>query len=122
MGKASHRTRVKDYLVVRRLQESGMTVIQISRETGLSSKRIYELQKALMDKILNEDQKKSLQGARQLARELSSGCITAATLSGRMGGMMESRLACRCVRELGREYREIRKKLGHTMRGGMSRL
>lgn len=46
MGKASHRTRVKDYFAVRRLQESGMTVIQISRETGLSSKRIYELQKA----------------------------------------------------------------------------
>lgn len=111
MGKASHRTRVKDYLAVRRLQESGMTVIQISRETGLSSKRIYELQKARMDKILNEDQKKSLRGARQLARELSSGCITAATLAGRMGGMMESRLVCRCVRELGRKYREIRKKV-----------
>lgn len=111
MGEAPHRTKVRDYFTVRHMRDAGMRIVDISKETGLGSQKIYRLQNTRMDRLLNKDQKECLRHARELARIMSSGIITPETLAKRMEGKLKSSLVHRCVRALAAKYKELRKKV-----------
>ena len=88
-----------------RIVTSGYVGIdEISRETGLCPTKIYRPQKIRLDKLLNKDQKACLRHAGELARHISSKCITPGTLVKKMDGKLKSSLVCRCVRELVKKY------------------
>lgn len=111
MGEAAHRTRVREYFTVREMRDAGMRIDEISRETGLCPTKIYRLQKMRLDKLLNKDQKTCLRHAGELARHISAKCITPEALAKRMEGKLKSSLVCRCVRELVKKYKELRKEV-----------
>lgn len=111
MGEAVHRTKVKDYFRVRHMRDAGMRIEDISKETGLASRKIYRLQNTRMDRILNKDQKVCLRHIRELARIVSSGIITPASLAKRMEGKLKSSLVYRCVHGLVKKYKELRRKV-----------
>lgn len=111
MGEAPHREKVRDYFTVRRMQDEGMTLQQISESTGMPSTKVRRLQLTPMNKLLNKDQKACIRHARMLAQTVSGGCITPKSLVGRMEGKLKSSLICRCVRELTRKYKELRQQI-----------
>ena len=111
MGEAAHRKRIKDYFTVREMRDAGMRIDQISRETGLCSTKIYRLQKTRLDKLLNKDQKECLRHAGLLAHYISAKCITPEVLVRKMEGKLKSSLVCRCVRELVKKYKDLRKEI-----------
>ena len=111
MGEAPHRAKVRDYFTVRHMRDAGMRIEDISKETGMTSRKIYRLQNTRMDRLLNKDQKECLRHARDLSRIVSSGIITPSTLAKRMEGKLKSNLVHRCVHTLVEKYKELRKKV-----------
>ena len=111
MGEAAHRTRLKDYFTVREMRDAGMRIDDISRETGLYPTKIYRLQNVRLDKLLNKDQKACLRHAGELAHHISEKCITPEALVKKMEGKLKSSLVCRCVHELVKKYKELRKEV-----------
>lgn len=93
------------------MRDAGMRIEDISKETGLASQKIYRLQNTRMDRILNKDQKECLRHIRELARMVSSGIITPASLAKRMEGKLKSCLVYRCVHGLVEKYKELRRKV-----------
>ena len=111
MGEAPHRTKVSNYFMVRKMQDEGMTLQQVSESIGMSSAKVRRLQQTSMNKLLNKDQKACIRHARELARIISCGCITPKSLAKRMEGKLKSSLVCRCIRELAKKYKELRQKV-----------
>lgn len=111
MGKASHRARVRDYFTVRKMQDQGMSIRQIAESAGMTSSRVHDLQRTPMNRLLNQNQKECLRHAETLVQLASGGCVTAVTLSRKMQGKLPSNLVHRCVRELYKKYKELRKQI-----------
>jgi hypothetical protein len=111
MGEAPHRTKVKNYFMVRKMQDEGMTIQQISESTGMSSTKVCRIQHTPMNKLLNKDQRLCIRHAHALALEISKGCITPKSLAIKLNGKLESRLVHRCVRELVKKYKKLRSEI-----------
>lgn len=111
MGEAPHREKVMNYFMLRKMQDKGMSIQQISEATGMPSTKVYRLQHLSMNKLLNRKQKECIRHTEELVRIISGGCTTADTLSRKMLGKLCSALVHRCVRELEKKYRELRKQV-----------
>lgn len=109
MGDASHRSKVRDYLKIRQLQEEGKSVSEIAKSLGLKSNRVYALGNLHISNILSKEQKKALECSRELAALVASGVISKNTVASKMKGKLESKLVCRCMRKITAKYSELRK-------------
>ena len=111
MGKASHRAKVRDYFMVRKMQDQGMSIRQIAESTGMKSSKVHDLQRTPINRLLSQNQKDCLRHAESLVQFASGGCVTAITLSKKMQGKLNSNLVHKCVRELYGKYKELRKQI-----------
>lgn len=109
MGDASHRSKVRDYLRIRQLQEEGKSISEIARALDLKSQRVYTLGHLHISKILSDEQRKALKHSRELAAVVASGTISATTLVSKMKDKLESKLVYRCMRKITAKYSELRK-------------
>lgn len=108
MGLKRHRLRVERYFTVKRLKEQGMAVKQIAAEMGIKSQKVYEAMHARLDKVLDEEQKRIMAHARELAQVISGGCLTPEKVDKRMDGRLGSYLVHRATRTIRKKYAEIK--------------
>lgn len=111
MGEAKHRTKVKDFFIVRRLEEEGYSVSQIAEKMNIKSQKVYALRNAKIDKILSQEQMSVLRNMDELARVISNGAITATTICKKMENRLSLRLINRATRNLRKRYTELRKQI-----------
>lgn len=111
MGEARHRSKVRDYLRIRQLQEEGKSVAEIAEALGLKPRRVYGLSKLHISKILSAEQRKAMGCSRELAAIIAGGTISIQTAVSKMKGKLESKLVHRCMRQITSKYAELRKQV-----------
>lgn len=111
MGEARPRERVRLYYRIRAMKDAGQSVLQIARELGIRSQKVYKYMNMDVRKILSEDQREILKSAREMAQIIAAGCITPQAVASRLGGKLPTRCVCRAMRTLSRHYTELRRQV-----------
>lgn len=111
MGVERHRTRVSEYYLVRKLKDEGKSIAQISRELGLTPRRVYKRLHTDISKVLSNDQMMVLSAAKRMAHIVASRNITPASVLKQLNGNLSSNLVHRCMRSITKKYGELRKSI-----------
>lgn len=111
MGDARHRDKVGAYYDVRRLKDEGKSIAETARLLGINSQKVYKVLGTDMSKVLSTDQKQAVKVAREMARIISGGCITCASVAKRLRGKVESRIVHRCMRPITERYKVLREEV-----------
>ena len=111
MGEKKHRTRVIQFYEVHRMKESGMSIAEMAKSLGVRSRRVRLIQQYRASEILSTDQKKAMKAARDIARIVSSGCITPEAVAKRLGPELPLRLLKRCLHPLLCRYKQLREEV-----------
>ena len=109
MGQKRHRERVALYYDVRRLKDEGKSIAETARLLEVKPRKVRMALDMDIRKLLSLEQRQALSAARDVARAVSSGRITPASILKRIGGNLPSRLLCRCTGSIVAKYRALRK-------------
>ena len=111
MGEKKHREKVMLYYDAHRLKDEGKSIAEAARILGVKSQKVYQALNTDIRKLLSQEQKQTMAAAREIARIVSSGCITASSVLGRMDEKLPSRLLSRCMRGIVAKYRPLREEV-----------
>ena len=111
MGDARHRKKVTEYYEVTRLRNEGKSIAETARLLGFKSQKVRRLQDTNMSRILSERQKQAMKVARDMARVISSGLITATAVAKRLAGKVTSDIVHWCMKSVTERYKELRKEV-----------
>jgi transposase len=111
MGDARHREEVATYYEVARLRDEGKSIAETARLLGIKSQKVRKALDTNLSRILNERQKQAMKVARDMARIISSGCITPATVTKRLEGKVTSGIVHRCMRSVTERYKVLREEV-----------
>ena len=111
MGEARQRERVSLYFQIRAMKDAGQTILQIARNLGIRSQKVYKYVNMDVSKILSEDQRRILNSARLMAQIITAGCITPETVARKLDGKLPTRCVYRAMRTLSKDYTELRRKV-----------
>ena len=111
MGEKRHREKVLLYYEVRRLKDEGKSIAETARMLGVKSQKVYKALNTDIGKLLSQEQRQAMAAAREIARIVSSGCISPPTVLGRLDGKLPSRLLSRCMRSVASKYRPLREEV-----------
>ena len=111
MGEKRHRERVMLYYEARRLRDEGKSIAETARIMGVKSQIVHKALNTDIRKLLSQEQKQALAAAREIARVVSSGCISPPSVLGRLEGKLPSRLLARCMRSIVAKYKPLRKEV-----------
>lgn len=111
MGDARHRDKVKTYYDVRRLRDEGRNIAETARLLGIRSQKVHKVLGTDMSRVLSTDQKQAMSVAREMARIISGGRITCASVAKRLRGKVESRIVHRCMKPITERYKALREEV-----------
>ena len=111
MGEKRHREKVLLYYEVSRLKDEGKSIAETARIMGVKSQKVHKALNTDIRKLLSQEQKQAMAAAREIARIVSSGCISPPNVLGRLDGKLPSRLLSRCMRSIVSKYRPLRKEV-----------
>ena len=111
MGEKKHREKVLFYYEVRRLKDEGQSIAEIARTMGVKSQKVHKALNSDIRKLLSQEQKQAMAAARDVARVISSGCISPPNVLGRLDGKLPSCLLSRCMRSILAKYKPLRKEV-----------
>ena len=111
MGGKKHREQVMLYYEVRRLKDEGKSIAETARITGVKSQKVHRALNTDIRKLLSPEQRQAMAAAREVARIISSGCISPPSVLGRLDAKLPSRLLCRCMRSIVGKYRPLREEV-----------
>ena len=78
---------------------------------GVKPKKVHRALSTDIRKLLSREQRQAMAAAREIARTVSSGCITPAGVLGRLDGRFPSRLLHRCMRSITGKYKPLREEV-----------
>ena len=111
MGEKKHREKVMLYYEVRCLRDEGKSIAETARIIGVKSQKVYKALNTDIRKLLSQEQKQAMASAREVARIISSGCISPPSVLGRLESKLPSRLLHRCMRSITEKYRPLREEV-----------
>ena len=111
MGEKKHREKVLLYYEVRRLKDEGKSIAETAGIMGVKSQKVHKALDTDIRKLLSQEQKQAMAAAREVARIISSGCISPPSVLGRLDGKLPSRLLSRCMRSIVSKYRPLREEV-----------
>ena len=111
MGDVKHRGRVKTYYEVRRLKDEGKSIAETAKALGIKSQKVRKALEANLSRILSERQKQAMKVARDMARVISSGCITPTAVVKRLEGKVPSDIVHWCMRSVTERYKVLRREV-----------
>ena len=111
MGEKKHRDKVILFYAARRLKDDGLTLPEIAKTLGVTSRKVYNTLSGGVQTVLNTDQKRAMQAAREMARIISAGCITPETVAKKLSVKLQSRLIHRCMLPLVCQYKQLREEV-----------
>ena len=100
-----------EYYEVTRLRNEGKSIAETARLLGFKSQKVRRLQDTNMSRILSERQKQAMEVAREMARIISSGLITATAVAKRLAGKVTSDIVHWCMKSVTERYKELRKEV-----------
>ena len=78
---------------------------------GVKSQKVHKALNSDIRKLLSQEQKQAMAAARDVARVISSGCISPPNVLGRLDGKLPSCLLSRCMRSILAKYKPLRKEV-----------
>ena len=111
MGEKKHRERVILYYEARRLKDEGKNIAETAGILGVKPRKVHSALSTDIRKLLSREQRQAMAAAREIARTVSSGCITPAGVLGRLDGRFPSRLLHRCMRSITGKYKPLREEV-----------
>ena len=111
MGEKKHRERVMLYYEARRLKDEGKSIAETAGILGVKPRKVHRALSTDIRKLLSREQRQAMAAAREIARTVSSGCITPAGVLGRLDGKFPSRLLHRCMRSITGKYKPLREEV-----------
>ncbi|MBO6059219.1 MAG: ISL3 family transposase, partial [Bacteroidaceae bacterium] len=111
MGEKRHREKVMLYYGARRLRDEGKGIAETAQILGVKSQKVHGALNTDIRKLLDREQRQAMAAARDIARIVSSGCITPSSVRGRMGVNLPQRLVSRCMRSIVTKYRPLREEV-----------
>ena len=111
MGEKKHRDKVMLYYEAHRLRDEGKSIAETAMTMGVKSRKVYKALRTDIRKLLSQEQKQAMAAARDLARVISSGCISPPSVLGRLGDKLPSRLLHRCMRSITGKYKPLREEV-----------
>ena len=111
MGDKKHRRRVIQYYEILRMKDSGMSIPEMAKSLGVKSRRVYRIQQYRASEILSDEQKKAMKAAREIARIVSSGCITPEAVAKKLSTAIPLRLLKRCMHPILCRYKQRREEV-----------
>ena len=111
MGEKKHREKVLLYYEVRRLKDEGKSLSETARIMGVKSQKVHKALNTDISKLLSQEQKRAMSSAREVARIISSGCISPPSVLGRLERKLPSSLLHRCMRSITEKYRPLREEV-----------
>ena len=111
MGEKKHRERVTLYYEARRLRDEGTSIAETARILGVRPQKVHKALYTDIRKLLSQEQRQAMRAAREIAGIVSSGCITPASVLGRLDGRLPSRLLHRCMRGIIGKYKPLREEI-----------
>lgn len=100
MGEKKHREKVMLYYEARCKKDEGKSIAETARMLSVKSLKVHKALNTDIRKLLSKEQRQAMVAARDIARIVSSGCITPSSVLGRMGGNLPQRLVSRCMRSI----------------------
>ena len=111
MGEKKHCEKVLLYYEARRLKDDGKSIAETARIMGVKSQKVHRALNTDIRKLLSQEQKQAMAAAREIARVISSGCISPPNVLGRLDGRLPSRLLARCMRSILAKYKPLREEV-----------
>ena len=111
MGEKKHRDRVQLFYAARCLRDDGLTIGEIAKTLGVTSRKVYNTLSGGVQTVLNTDQKRAMKVAREMARIKSASSITPGTVAKKLSVKLQSRLIHRCMSPLVCRYRKLREEV-----------
>lgn len=111
MGEKKHREKVMLYYEARRMKDEGKSLAEISGILGVKSQKVYKVLTTDIRKLLSQEQRQAMAAAREVARTVSSGCMSTSVVHRRLDGKLPSRLLSRCLRSIVARYKPLRKEV-----------
>ena len=111
MGEKKHREKVMLYYEARRLKDEGKSIAETARMLGVKSQKVHKALNTDIRKLLSQEQKQAMAAARDVARVVSSGCISPPNVRGRLDGKLPSRLLSKCMRSILAKYKPLREEV-----------
>ena len=111
MGEKKHREKVMLYYEARRLKDEGKSIAETARMLGVKSQKVHKALNTDIRKLLSQEQKQAMAAARDVARVVSSGCISPPNVLGRLDGKLPSRLLSKCMRSILAKYKPLREEV-----------
>ena len=107
------KSRVKEklYYEARRLKDEGKSIAETAGILGVKPRKVHRALSTDIRKLLSREQRQAMAAAREIARTVSSGCITPAGVLGRLDGRFPSRLLHRCMRSITGKYKPLREEV-----------
>ena len=111
MGEKKHRDKVTLFYAARRLKDDGLTLPEIAKSLGVTSKKVDRTLYGGVQSVLDTDQKRAMKAARDIARIVSAGCITPEAVAKKLTVKLSSRLLHRCMYPLVCRYKQLREEV-----------
>ena len=111
MGDRRHRERVLLFYAARRLRDDGLTLAETARSLGVTSRKVYKTLSGGVLSVLSTDQKRAMKAAREMARIISTGCITPESVAKKLSVRLHSRILHKCMSPLVCQYRKLREEI-----------
>ena len=111
MGDARHREKVTMYYEVARLKDEGKSIAETARLLGIKSQKVRKALDTSLSGLLSERQKQAMKVARDMARIVSSGLITATAVAKRLAGKVNSDIVHWCMRSVTERYKVLREEV-----------
>ena len=111
MGEKRHRDKVLLFYAARRLRDDGLTLPEIAKSLGVTSRKVYSTLSGGVQSVLDTDQKRAMKAAREMARIISAGCITPDSVAKKLSVKIHSRLLHRCMHPLVCQYKQLREEV-----------
>lgn len=108
MGEKRHREKVMLYYEARRMKDEGRSMAETARILGVRPQKVYRVQNTDIRKLLSQEQRLAMAAAREVARTISSRCMSTPAVHRRLGGKLPPRLLSRCMRSIVARYRPLR--------------
>ena len=111
MGEKKHRDKVLLFYAARSLRDDGLTLPEIAKSLGVTSRKVYATLSGGVQSVLDTDQKRAMKVAREMARIISAGCITPEAVAKKLSVRINSRLVHRCMHPLVCQYKQLREEV-----------
>ena len=92
---------------------NGMPPLTNPMKSGMleQEQKVYKVLTTDIRKLLSQEQRQAMAAAREVARTVSSGCMSTSVVHRRLDGKLPSRLLSRCLRSIVARYKPLRKEV-----------